>query len=308
MYSLDPVRNGEIYAIIDSVVVEEMLHLTLSSNVLNALGGVSQINHPGFIPSYPGPLPGGVESDLKVNLAPFSMQQLQTFLTIEQPEDPLHLPVLAANVALSNTITIGEFYTAIINAIAALGDGAFVNPPHQQVGPDLVEGSVVVTDVASAHHALSIIIQQGEGTTSSPVEGPGGQVAHYYRFQQIEKGQLLEKVPGTNPPQYAFSGATVTFDPQGVYPLPTNPGAPPGYPAHSVQSFANDNFNYTYTSLLLALHDLFSGNNNKAQMGRAVGLMMSLKGQAKAMMTGIPDPKIIAAPSFQYQPVNPKGN
>jgi inorganic pyrophosphatase len=38
---------------------------------------------------------------------------------------------------------------------------------------------------------------------------------------------------------------------------------------------------------------------------RAIGLMMSLKEQAKAMMSGIPNPVIFTGPSFQYQPVNP---
>ena len=39
LYSLDPAKNGVIAKIIQSVVVEEMLHMTLASNVMNALGG-----------------------------------------------------------------------------------------------------------------------------------------------------------------------------------------------------------------------------------------------------------------------------
>ena len=42
------------------------------------------------------------------------------------------------------------------------------------------------------------------------------------------------------------------------------------------------------------------------QFNRAIGLMMSLKGQAKAMTSGIPNPKVITGPSFEYQPTNPK--
>lgn len=97
----------------------------------------------------------------------------------------------------------------------------------------------------------------------------------------------------------------MTFDPTGVYAVPTNPGYPVPYPAGSAQAFANDNFNYTYTSLLLALHGLFSGNATTTQMNRAIGLMMSLKGQAKAMMAGIPDPAVVTGSTFQYPPVNP---
>ena len=305
LYSLDESKNPLIAQILQSVVIEEMLHMTLASNVLSALGGDSQVGNPGFVPPFPGPLPGGVESDLTVHLAPFSMAQLQVFLQIEQPEDPLQFPVRTE--AMSDTITIGEFYTAISQAIGQLGDGAFVKPPRYQVGPDLMYESVIVTDVASAQQALQIIIEQGEGTSTSPEEIDGDAVAHYYRFNQIAKGKLLVATPG-QPPGWAYAGAPVTFDASGVYAVPTDPNTPPNaYPAGSAQAFANDNFNYTYTSLLFALRDLFSGANSDAQMNRAIGLMMSLKGQAKAMMSGIPNPQVLTGPSFQYQPVNPAG-
>jgi hypothetical protein len=121
---------------------------------------------------------------------------------------------------------------------------------------------------------------------------------------QIKKGHLLVKAPGTEQ-GFAYSGAAVQLDPAGVYGAPSNPASPPGYPAGSAQAFANDNFNYTYTSLLLALHALFNGQVSRDQFNRAIGLMMSLEGQAKAMMSGIPNPAVITGPSFQYQPVNP---
>lgn len=306
LYSLDAGRNSEIAAIIQSVVIEEMLHMTLSSNVLNALGGAPVIDTPDFIPVYPGALPGGVESDLLVNLAPFSMTQLETFLQIERPEDPLEFKS-AAMAQEEATITIGEFYTAISDAIAVLGDGAFVQPARNQIGPDLMSGSVVVTDVATAQQAIGIIIEQGEGTSSSPQEQVGGGFAHYYRYMQIQKGRRLVKVAGAQAPvdQYAYVGEPVVFDAGGVFQVPTNPAQSPGYPAGSVQAFANDNFNYTYTSLLGALHEMFNGDTSQEQMNRSIGLMMSLKGQARAMMAGIPDPGISTGPSFEYHPVNP---
>ncbi len=300
LYSLDAAKNPDIAAIIQSVVIEEMLHMTLASNVLNALGGSPQIDQPGFVPTYPGPLPGGVQSDLTVNLAPFSMLQLQTFLQIEQPEDPLNIK---AAVGQNDTITIGEFYTAISTAIATLGDGAFVDPPRNQVGPELMQESVVVVDVATAQEALNTIIEQGEGTSTSPEEMVGGDYAHYYRFMQIQKGALLIPAPGNTPP-WAYAGAPVAFDTTGVYAIPTNPALTP-YPADSVQAFANDNFNYTYTNLLFALHAMFNGDVGQNQFNRAIGLMMSLKGQAKAMASGIPDPAAISGPTFVYQAVNP---
>ncbi|MDQ1747875.1 MAG: hypothetical protein QOD07_2138 [Frankiaceae bacterium] len=306
LYSLDEQKNGEICSIIESVVVEEMLHMTLAANTLNALGGRPVIDAPGFLPTYPGPLPGGVQAELSVSLAPFSMGdpdgQLETFLTIEEPERPIDFP---PRLEAEADLTIGEFYATIAAAIAQLGDSAFVDPPRNQVGPDLMHDSVVVVDVATATTAIRTIVEQGEGTSKSPSEGAGdGRYAHYYRFNQIKEGHLLEPTGGGPAPddQYAYDGAAIPFHSSGVYPVQKNPGP---YPGGSVQSIANDNFNYTYTSLLRALHALFNGMPTQAQLDIAIGLMMSLKGQAKAMMSGVPDPGVVTGPTFEYQPTNP---
>jgi hypothetical protein len=292
LYSLQQGKNVAIGEILQSVVVEEMLHMTLASNVLNAIGGSPQIDKPGFIPTYPGPLPGGVDGSLTVALAPFSMTQLETYLSIEEPDDPLQFPTLAL---AEPSITIGEFYAKISKAIGILGNGIFVNPPRNQVGPDLMEESVVVTDVPSAQQAIKTIVEQGEGTHTSPEEVVGPGYAHYYRFMQIKKQHLLVKTPGV-PPGYAYRGAALSFDPGGVYNVPPT----------TTPSLASDNFNYTYTSLLGALHAMFNGQNNQAQFNRALGLMMSLRGQATAMLAGIPNPAAPVGPSFVYQPVNPE--
>ena len=209
LYSLDPAKNGEIVSIIRSVVVEEMLHMTLASNVLNAIGGSPRLDDPKFIPTYPGPLPGGVEKQLTVQLAPFSMAQLETFLTIEEPQDPLNFKLAAAQ---GDGITIGDFYRHIAKAIAKLGPSIFVPGPHNQVGPDLVEEFVVVTDVASAGQAITTIVEQGEGTSKTPLEIVGKGYAHYYRFMQIKKHYLLEPKGDS----FAYDGPPVPFDPAGV--------------------------------------------------------------------------------------------
>ncbi len=301
-YSLDPTKNAEILAIIHSVVVEEMLHMTLACNVLNAIGGAPAIGQQGFIPTYPGPLPGGVESDLTVNLAPFSMTQLQTFIDIEQPEDPLNFPTYKLQMEAVQPITIGQFYTAISDAIGLLGESAFVDPPRNQIGPDIMPESIVVTNVATAQQAITTIIEQGEGTSTSPEEVVGKKLAHYYRYMQIQKGRFLIKQPP--PTNYAYAGPPIPFDSTGVYAVPTNPLSTQ-YAPGSAQAFANDNFNYTYTSLLFALNTLFNGVNTQEQFNVAIGLMMSLKGQAKAMMSGIPNPALLIGPSFEYLAVNP---
>ena len=48
------------------VAVEEMLHLTLAANVLNAVGGTPDLTAPGFVPEYPAYLPDG-ETDFAVS-------------------------------------------------------------------------------------------------------------------------------------------------------------------------------------------------------------------------------------------------
>jgi len=310
LYSLNPAKNAEIVDIIQSVVVEEMLHMTLASNVLNALGGSPNIDTPGFIPTYPGPLPGSVEGSLVVHLKPFSQEQLVTYLLIEQPEHPITIPIPsgAPEPTGADGITIGEFYSALSKAITLLGNDAFVSPPRNQVDTSLMPGAFAVTDVGSAQKAIQTIIAQGEGSALSPEENAQGDVpAHYYRFMQIYAGGLLQPpAPGqTQPFVFNVAGAPVPLDATGVYPLPDDPKAA-SYAANPAQAFANDTFNYTYTCLLKVLHHLFNGQNNPAQMANAIGLMMSLKGQAKAMMAGIPNPSApYIGPSFEYQPVSP---
>src|SRR5205814_1549988 len=56
LMSIRPGANAAVAEIIHSVVIEEMLHMSIACNILNALGGAPDINVPGFIPGYPGPL------------------------------------------------------------------------------------------------------------------------------------------------------------------------------------------------------------------------------------------------------------
>src|SRR5262252_6754093 len=73
LYSLMPGINSAAAGIIESVVTEEMLHLTLAANILNAIGGSPVLDSPAFIPHYPSPLPGSVENELVVGLTPCSV-------------------------------------------------------------------------------------------------------------------------------------------------------------------------------------------------------------------------------------------
>ncbi len=302
LYSLVPDENPEVAAVLHSVVVEEMLHMVLAANVLNAIGGQPAISKADFIPTYPGRLPGGVEGQVAVHLRPYSLEQLEAFIEIEEPRDPLRYqdPPVSEDVG---TCTIGEFYLAIESAITTLADDHFDGSGRNQVGPDLMFGSVAVTDLASATVAINTIIEQGEGTSTSPeeVDGPGGvnDFAHYYRFREVQMGRRLAKVADQAPDgaRFAFTGDVIAFNAEGVYPLPVDPTAG-HYPPGSPQRRLNDRFNHTYTVLLEVLHDLVNGANTLATFMRALDLMRSLAQQAKAMAAGEAVPGVHVGPPF----------
>jgi hypothetical protein len=91
MFSLKPGVNRKIGELIRTVVVEEMLHMTIAANILIATGGGPQINTADFVPDYPGPLPMNI-GDLKVGIEAFSIQLVENiFMAIEEPEDPIHV-------------------------------------------------------------------------------------------------------------------------------------------------------------------------------------------------------------------------
>lgn len=81
--------------IIKAVAKEEMLHLTLAGNLLNAVGGSPDLVHPAFVPNYPIPLPSG-ETDFTVSIEKLSDKAIQTFLKIERPSRPekKHAPII----------------------------------------------------------------------------------------------------------------------------------------------------------------------------------------------------------------------
>jgi hypothetical protein len=307
--------------LISSVVIEEMSHFLLAANVLNAIGGAPVIDRPGFIPTYPGPLPGAVGSGLVVPLEPFSLELVENvFMAIEQPEDaPAATNQTAPNhIAKGQPFTIGAFYTAIQQGIETAGESIFTGAKENQVTQAFFATPhiklVEVTDVASANTAIDLILEQGEGTSHSPLDDlvPGGEIAHYYRYAEIVNGKRLTPNPGSDP-LWSHDGPPVPFEPTAVLPVIANPTSA-GYPAGSAARYGCDTFNYTYTTLLKVLHETFNGNPSR--VGAAVGLMESLKEQAMALVlidsglggtdpaTG--DPLFLGAgPSFEYRPTNP---
>lgn len=308
MYSLKPGSNTAISNLILSVVMEEMKHMALACNILNAIGGSPCIDTPGFIPKYPGPLPGSVDGGLIVPLAPFSLDLVKNvFMEIEEPEDALDFP--DRKIIHTTAFTIGEFYGQIAQFIQQGGESLFTgNPAYQVTYPDLYWRDLIpVYHVEDALKAIDTIVEQGEGTTTAPMD-PDHEPAHYYRYAEIYYGKTLVPVndppPGTPPDQlYEYSGPPIPFDLTGVYPTIESPSAA-NYPMGSAARNACDTFNYTYTGLLKVLHATF--NANSGLLYTAIGMMESLQEQAAAMMAiELPDGVHTAGPSFEYRPTNP---
>ena len=85
--SIKPNYNLEIQTIINTIVVQEMMHVLLVANILNAVGGAPSLYSKDFIPNYPSRLPGGVQPDLVVPLKKLSHGLIRNiFMKIEEPE------------------------------------------------------------------------------------------------------------------------------------------------------------------------------------------------------------------------------
>jgi len=220
------------------------------------------------------------------------------FMVIEEPEDPdkcVHEDTPESSTP--DYHTIGEFYEAIQTFIMKSGDAIFTGDPALQVTGWFPTAELFpVTDTASACRAIQVIIQQGEGTKTTPT-CIGGEYAHYYRFAEIANQQRLVEDP-TKPRGYAFSGAAIPFDPEGVYPMVDNPTLVE-LPEDSLVARYAKQFDETYTALLNAMQATVTGQPD--QLNTAVGVMYTLRLEAQQLMaTRIPGRSVHAGPRWKF--------
>ncbi len=301
MFSLAAGKNERIAHLIRSIVVEEMLHMCIASNILIAIGGRPAINRPDFIPVYPGPLPMSIGGkDFTVGIRAFSKELVaQVFMKIEEPEHPIPVQEAQRAAAAPTYGTIGEFYAALKDKLRELvetsGTDVFVVGPDQQVlswfpGAQLFP----IVDLATAEAGIDLIVEQGEGTATDPFDAPD-EPAHYYRFGEIVHGrEIVATETG-----YAWAGAPVPFDATGVFPLKPDckiADFAPGTQAHErILAFATG-----YSSLLNVLHTAFNGRPDA--INDAMGVMYNLKVTATQLMTTpVGDGSgLTVGPSFEY--------
>jgi hypothetical protein len=268
--------DGAVYELIQSVVMEEMLHLALACNLLTTLGGTPVLATCDVVPQYPGPLPGGVRPTLKhIALTRLTKEVIRdVFMEIEYPQfGPIAY-------ALGESYpTIGAFYDAVL---AAFGNQAGQITGQRQLRNGAV-GLKEIRTLADAQAAIGLIKIQGEGTTQSPEEVPG-ELAHYYRFAEIYHGHKLIKTPGG---KFKYKGDCIPF-PE-VFPMAEVP--PGGYP-ESLE------FDRHYTEVLKDLQDAWSGTPPK--LGAAIGKMHSLSHLARDLMQKpLPSGQETYGPSFR---------
>lgn len=285
LYSIKPGSNADAAQILRVIVVEEMLHLTIAANVLNAVGGAPDLTTPGFVANYPTPLPDG-ETDFEVGIQAFGLAALDTFLKIERPgmrapherakhpviqRHPARRKAVLASHATDSTLgfySIGEFYAFIIDGIERLeaearakGGTIFTGDPARQITSEYYYSGgghlAPVIDLASARAALDLVIEQGEGAGGMIYDDDAHELAHYYRFDELRQGRYYQKGDKPGHP----TGPQLQVDWAGAYPIQPNlklHQIPQGTELRATAAA----FNARYAAFLALLTRAFNGEPN----------------------------------------------
>lgn len=281
-----------------TVIREEMIHLAIACNILNATGGQPSLNgsnptHP--VPSYPGPLPGHSKTSnpFVVGLGPLGISSVGIFLDIELPryDDRVAPP--------DGWATIGEFYEEIMGLVKQLSDTDFKSTTNGQASdasnPVLDEngfyqgpgsGTIYrIRSVAGAIAGINEIMVQGEGVKNYHKDVPN-ELAHYYQFQRI----LESMQPGGNWTDFQND----------VTPMAANPGSLlSSFPPAAIQ--LNSQFNTLFSTLLDQLHASFNSVNPDATLQTAIGTMLQLQSPAQQLMAiALTQGSGTCGPTFNY--------
>jgi hypothetical protein len=285
--SVNENKNPQAAEVIRTVMLEEMLHLTLVANLMNAVGGRPELSDPLRMPRYPERLPHCARH-FEVSIERYSADALETFLKIELPaaQDVEPQP--------GEYQTIGQFYSAIVDGIDRLcetlgEERVFVGDQTRQLRPEDYYGSgrlIVVYNRETALQAIREIKEQGEGTDQSPFDpdqvivgdAPGDEPAHYFRFQELLLGRRYAKGDTV---KSGPTGAPIVTDLGAVYPIAKNPKLSDSPEGSSVR-LALETFCDAYFDLLVSLEDAFNGN--RALLVNAMARMFAVKNQALALM------------------------
>ncbi|MGD0110069.1 MAG: ferritin-like protein [Rhodopila sp.] len=323
--STQPGGNLEAVQVLRVVAVEEMLHLALAANLLNAIDGKPKLSDSGFVPSYPAYLPDG-ERDFEVHLQAFSQDAVATFLKIERPSmapkpemrlmarsDRRAQSFLAASLNEPELYyySIGEFYRAIEQGLIHLEQSAqasgktiFIGDPAKQVTADHYYSGggrlFPVTNLETGRYAINAIIAQGEGEDRG-IFGPDGELAHFYRFNQLKHGRYYQKSDDPGPkggPVPVPTGPELKVDWTAVYPIKTDAKLADYEPGSETYAAAVA-FNTAYAAFLGLIEQAFNGQPDR--LNEAVPMMFGIRNKVNQLMRNpLNDGSVYnAAPTFE---------
>jgi Ferritin-like len=302
--------------VVSGVAAEEMLHLTLTANMLTAVGASPHLSRPN-LPQPARHYPPGVV----IALLPFGEQALRHFMFLERPEgvaidDAEGLQAVAAAAPLmaedeivprlQDFATVGHLYRAIEAGFRHLAEKLgeerlFVGPPEAQVTQSLFSWPQLqpVTNLKSAIDAIEAIVEQGEGSRRDWRD------AHFGRFSRIhDEFQAMRLEDPNFEPARPVVAARVR--------LGESEAVGPNIEDERTARVA-DLFNVVYEVLLQLLYRLLSRiDETDAQRSTladaAVGLMYDGIGPLGRLLTSLPvgasAPGLMAGAPFElfYQP------
>ena len=294
--------------VVFTVARQEMLHLAVVQNLLTSIGAAPHLARPN-LPTPPGHFPPGV----RVGLLPFGEPALRHFLHLERPEGmPLDDVEAASALAEARPLvderdivprsqpyaTVGHLYRAIDIGFSWLThklgeDGLFIGPREAQAGPEQLGWPelVLVGDLDSAHRAIDVVVEQGEGARGE------WRTAHFGRFLDV-----LAEYCAARAGDPSFEPARPILAP-GVHRDDAWPRI-----SDTTSADVDDLFNVANQILLLALARFFAHTDETPQqlmvlVEVAVGMMFDTIKPLGQRLTALPfgptHPGRSAAPSFE---------
>lgn len=205
----DQIRNWK--AVVLRVAHQEMEHLGLVCNMLNAIGGPQHFDRPNL------PQPASYyQTAVPMELLKFSLKSMAAFMAFEKPEiikkDHFEIEgsqIVPSPIIVHNGHTVQELYEAILSGFNYLDkttSNLFIGNPASQVNDDDLgigfnkkEYGITLNDVMDIHgarQAIERIIEQGEGVIleGNLVTGENPVLAKHYRVFDRELDQFNNRV------------------------------------------------------------------------------------------------------------------
>jgi rubrerythrin len=270
---------------IRNVVQEEMLHLSLVSNMLASVGGKPKLYDPsdkGL--RFPTGLPGGVHPELTLRLSGLTDDALEDFLEVELPLEEISIEGYHSKYSHAHgensSATIGAMYDAIKQEFESLRP--VMSPDNQISGP---LAWFVVDTIEKVDSAIHWIKEQGEGAVQPSTDKTNPKsLSHFYRFWEVRERKRIEYDAVTD--KFVF-GPPLEF-PE-VWPMAVVPEG--GYRQQDVSEDVwalLAGFDRTYSQLVKLLESAWGGGG-QAAMWKAIEVMFDLEKTAIPLMQ-IPRP------------------